>query len=89
MTWIDAGIILRLLSYDQKQTHILYGRSCKIKPRKASIFLFQARSGSENEMHAKGGIFEDTAKIPAEMQEMLDSIRKRELQRCFQNWENR
>jgi len=43
ITGSDAGLFLRMLSYDQKQPHILCGRSCKIKPRKASISLFQAR----------------------------------------------
>jgi hypothetical protein len=36
----------------------------------------------------KGRIFEDTAKIPVEMREMLVIIKKREFQRCFQKWES-
>jgi hypothetical protein len=47
MTGIDAGLFLRLLIHDQKQTHILFGGPCKIEPKKANILLFQAREGSE------------------------------------------
>jgi hypothetical protein len=36
----------------------------------------------------KGRIFEDTAKIPVEMQERLVNIKKQEFQRCFQQWES-
>jgi len=36
----------------------------------------------------KGRIFEDTAKSPVEMQEMLVNTKKREFQRCFQKLES-
>jgi hypothetical protein len=33
-------------------------------------------------------MFEDTAKSPVEIQEMLVNTKKREFQRCFQKWES-